>query len=720
MTPKPVTDHELGELIHQEIYQSDNRSGSEMQQNTTEAYEYFLYRRKGDEVPGRSQIQSGDVADMIDHVQAELQPMYSVASLVQIEPEGQGDVERAAGETKAINWYFRERCRGFEKLDDGVQDGLLLRNGYLKVWPEKSYKLPYEEEFTGTRDQIDAILAELDVNGRVYVVDEELIQPAQVQPITDIGPDGITPVETELVLTPEVYRVKLKIIPKKNEILIEAVPREDMYISRDAVNQNMQRPRFVAQRRWMTRSYAVSLGFDKQEIWDLPSISYINQQTKSARMADVQRLQTNAPHEDGDIIQIWECYYLVDRDGDGLAERHKIFWGNRKVLHWNEEEGGELCDEIVRLVPFAAGAALKVSHRHAGRSLFDKERAIEDSKRHLIRQGLDNIELANNRRPLIGPGVSEDDVEETEVGAFIRCAQGIDQYGEAGYTPIFDKTLLGLEYLDKMRRERGGSAIDMGSTMAPVGNTPAHTFERFTSSQEQMVAMYAKNFANTLIRDAFVLLHQQLRVLGETINFQDGEKWYTEEPRHWMDRERFTVKLGLSQGEKMRRIAAYETLLEKQTSVMEAGKEGVLVDDGNLYKALVDQANIQGLPEPDQYWLDPERVVGRDPQTGQEITASQRAQQMQAQSAERAQAEQREAAQAMLNAQMQITALQEETKRMRDNAKAINDAQTLVQKSLDSIRDFIAEQTKTEAQYGVDVPGGTVTGDEELAERAMQ
>ena len=70
--------------------------------------------------------------------------------------------------------------------------------------------------------------------------------------------------------------------------------------------------------------------------------------------------------------------------------------------------------------------------------------------------------------------------------------------------------------------------------------------------------------------------------------------------------------------------------------------------------------------------------------------------------------------------QMQITSLQEETKRMRDNAKAINDAQTLVQKSLDSIRDFIADQTKTEAQYGVNVPGGTVEGDEELAERAVQ
>ncbi len=700
MSKGPVSDSELGNLVHQEIYQSDNRSGSEMQQNTSDAYDYFLYRQKGDEVPGRSTIQPGDVADMVDHVQAELQPMYSVSELVQIEPENSGDVQQAADETKAVNWYFRERCRGFEKLDNFVQDGLLLRNGYLKVWPEESYKLPYEETFTGTVDQIDALIAQFDAQGRVKVVEDTISQEAATIEISGVGPDGITPVVVGYEETPAIHTVKLMIIPKKNEILIEAVAREDMFVSRDAKNQNMQEPRFVAQRRWMTRSYAVSLGFNRQEVYDLPHISYVNQQTKTARMADVQRLQTSAPSEDGDIVQIYECYYLIDRDGDGIAERHKLFYANRDVLHWDEEEGGGLCDEIVRLVPFAAGTALTVAHRHAGRSLYDKEKAIEDSKRHLLRQGLDNIELANNRRPLLGPGVNPDDVEETEIGAYIRCAQGIGNYGEAGFTPIFDKTLLGLEYLDKMRRERGGSAIDMGSSQYPIGNTTAHTFERFTSSQEQMVAMYARNFANTGIRDAFVLLHQQLKVLGETIQFRDGDDWRSVEPRYWMDRERFTVKLGLSAGEKARRIAAYEALLEKQTAAMSEGKEGVLVDDGNVYKALVDQLNIQGLPEPEQYWIDPE-----SPQ-------AQQTRQMRAQAQQEAQAAAQAQQDKILTSQMQIAQLQEETKRLRDSADAFNDAQKLIQDGLDSMRDFIAQQTKTEAESGQDIPGGVLYGDE--------
>ncbi len=717
MSNRPVSDSELGNLIHQELYQSDNRSGSEMQKNTSEAYDYLLFRKKGDEVDGRSQIQSGDVADMVDHVQAELQPMYSVSQLVKIEPENNGDVDRAQDETRAINWYFRERCRGFEKLDNAIQDGLLLRNGYLKVWAEESYQLPYVEDLSGTREQIDAALFEYNQRGRAEIQDEVEIEPAQVQTVESIGLDGLTPVVADIEISPAIYQAKIKIVPKQREIKVEAVAREDMYISRDASNQNMQLPRFVAQRRWMTRSDAVSLGFNRQEIKTLPQISYINQQTKTARIADVQRLQTAAPSNDGDIVQIWECYYLIDRDGDGIAERHKLFYANRDVLHWDDSEGGGLCDEIVRKVPFAGGAPLTVSHRHAGRSLFDKLRTIEDSKRHLLRQGLDNVELANNRRPLIGPGVNPDDVEETEIGAYIRCVNGVDQYSETGFTPIFDKTLQGLEYLDKMRRERGGSAIDMGSSQYPIGNTTAHTFERFTSSQEQMVSMYARNFANTMIRDAFVLLHQALKVLGESVSFEDGEEWVTVEPRHWMDRERFTVKLGLSAGEKARRIAAYDDLLDKQTSAMESGKEDILVDEGNLYKALIDQANIQGLPEPEQYWQDPERPSGQqDPQTGQQLTVSQAAKLAQQQAAEQQAQMQAAQSERMLQAQIQITALQEETKRLRDQNDALQGQQELIQKASEAMLDYIAKQTKTEAEVQQDIPGGVLYGDRELAQ----
>ncbi len=695
MKGQAVTDKELGSLIQWELSNSDNRQGSEAQTNSETAYDYMLYRQKGDEVEGRSQIQSGDVADMVDSVQAEIQPMLDVDQLVEIQPEGADDVERAELETKALNWYWRERCRGFEKLDDALQDGLLLRNAYLKIWYEDGYKLPYEETLQGTPMQVDAELVQLGNQGEVRVQSETVVQEAQIATIESLDVDGVTPIYADVEMAPALVEVQVLIIPRRREILMEAVPREDMFISRDASTQNLQEPKFVAQRRWMTRNEAIALGFSQDDIWSIPPDDFIATQTKTARRSDTNRLRSKGSHDGGDGISIYEVYFLVDMDGDGIAERHKVFYANRKVLRW--EETGEYANEIVRLVPFASGVPLKVSHRHAGRSLFDKERAVEDYKRSLLRQGLDNIELANNRRPLIGPGVNPDDVEETEIGAYIRCTKGIAEYGETQYTPMFSETLMGLEYMDKMRRERGGSAIETAGPGFLPGNAAAHTTERMMSATEQLAAMMARNLANTLIRDGFVILHQQLKLAGEPLNFQDGDTWQSVEPRSWMDRERFTVKLGLSQGEKYRRANAYEGHFMKQLQLQQVGKDGVLVDDSNIYETVTAQANTQGLADTTQLYTDPQSEQAQLARIQKANAVRQEQEMMAAQQ------------QMMLQAQMQVVTMQEETKRL-------SDAMEQQSKHLDRLNKYVIEMTKLEAQTNKDIEGGVLIGDGEVVQ----
>ena len=696
MNGKPIPPQDLGPLIQKELEYSDNRQGSETQQNTWVAYDYMLYRAKGDEVEGRSQIQSGDVADVIDHVHAEIQPMLDVEQLVEIRPEGAQDVEQAELETKALNWYYKERCRGREKLDDAIQDGLLLRNGFIKVWPEDSFRLPYVETLEGTSDQIDAALAMLAEDGSIIrVQSQEVIQEAQYETVSGIGPDGITTLGAEVEVAPRVERVEVLIIHKQREILMEPVAREDMFISRDATDQNLQKPRLVAQRRWMTRNEAIALGLDHDDVFKITATDHVTQQTKVARLQDAQTRTTKAAHQGGDLIAIYEVYYLVDADGDGHAERHKVFYAERRVLRWGEhsETPGEYADEIVRLVPFASGSPLKLAHRHQGRSLFDKERAIEDGKRSLLRQGLDNVEQANNRRPLLGPGVDPDDVEETEIGAYIRCSQGIEHYGETQFTPMFSETLLGLDYMDKIRRERGGAAVEHAGPGFLPGNTAAHTAERTMSATEQLAAMMARNYANTLIRDSFVILHQQLKLAGEALSFEDGDDWQSTEPRHWMDRERFTVNLGLSQGERMRRASAYEGHFHKQMALAQSGKDGVLVDDQNIYECVTAQANVQGLVDADQMYTAPDSEQA-------ELARMQRANAMQQQ-----QQFQQMMQQTLINAELQRTQMQEETKRL-------GQAQEQVQAHLDRIAKYIIEMTKIEEKTKQDVPGGVLIAGE--------
>ena len=392
---QPIPDVELASLTQTELQQCGNWAGSEWREAVKQSLNYLLMRKKGDEVEGRSQIQSGDVADMIDHVHAELQPMYAVDTLVEINPEGPQDEEAAHAETAALNWYWRERLRGFDMLDDAVQDGLLSRNGYIKIWYEESHGLPYEETLEGDRMQIDAALMQLSQENEVEVLAEEITQQAMTQSVVAMSPDGITPIEAEVELAPEQYRVQVKVTPRLQEVKGMSVAPEDMFVSRDAIGTNMQQPRFVAQRRRMARQDIAALGFDLEQVARMPTTSTYETDVKTARKSDYNTYSRQGAHPSGQSVDLYEVYYKVDRDGDGRPELWKFYYSaNREMLRFEGDE--DPFAEMVRVRPFASGSALKVAHRHDGRSLYDKEKQVEDTKRALLRQMLDNLELGND------------------------------------------------------------------------------------------------------------------------------------------------------------------------------------------------------------------------------------------------------------------------------------------------------------------------------------
>ena len=195
-----------------------------------------------------------------------------------------------------------------------------------------------------------------------------------------------------------------------------------------------------------------------------------------------------------------------------------------------------------------------------------------------------------------------------------------------------------------------------------------------------------------------------------------GDEWKKAQPRFWIDRERFSVKLGKSEGERNRLIASLENQIEKAGAVMERGGNGVIMDWSGIYELLEDQADLMGVQS---HWLDPDRPVGQTPD-GQPVTALMQSDMSKMRAAEEAKAEAERQTDKMLAAQVQISSLQEETKRLNEIVKAQTKVQENTQKALDSIRDFVNAQTKLEVESGQDIAGGVLYGDEELAERTTQ
>lgn len=687
---QPIDDQQLGALLQSELNQSGNWAGDEYREAIRKALDYFNLRPKGDEVPGRAQLQSGDVADMIDHIQAELQPMYNVDTLWEVQKEAEDD-ESAALETEAMNWYWRERCRGAEKLDEAVQDGLLTRNGYLKIWYQESHGLPYREELVGDEDQINAYLDQMGQEAEVRILEVEVEQEAQYVELNPVV-QAYSPLlagepMAAMEVSPAIYEVEVECIPRRQEILVESVAPEDSFTSRDAVDSDMQRCRFWAHRRRMTRQDVKSLGFWADEVDKMPKASDLNEDIKVARIPDASTYRRDAPDPDGVMVDLFECYYKVDRDRDGVPEMWKCFTNSRgQVLHWDEDgmEGDTAC-EMVRVRPVASGSPMKVAHRHQGRSIWDKEHQIEDWGRALIRQMVDNLAEANNTTTVYSTDVADEEIEETEVGRAIRTRNPGADVVPFKHNNIVGDSLLALQYKDKIRRERGGSSIDTSRENAPVQQA-AHSTERIMSAMERVVGMYARNFANNLIRDAGVLLHEQMKLLPGKLTFEAGDKWAEVEPRYWIQRNRIAVNLGKSDGQKQREIATLDRVIAIQREDA-AGPFAVLADPAAAYEARIDLVRTAGLADPSQYFINPE---------------SQEGQQKAAQAAQAAEQERMMAMmqqQQLYQAQIAITAMQEETKR----AKAVTDA---LEAQRDRLAGLTESMTKLEVENNVKLPFG--------------
>jgi hypothetical protein len=126
----------------------------------------------------------------------------------------------------------------------------------------------------------------------------------------------------------------------------------------------------------------------------------------------------------------------------------------------------------------------------------------------------------------------------------------------------------------------------------------------FNASQAK-VKLIARIFAETGIKDLFVLLHAIIRKHGsrrETVRLRN--QWVTVDPRDWMKRDDMTVNVGLGTGSKTEQLAHLTSLIGLQKEALAAGKSN-LVSDDNLYNSAKEFTKLVGLKNVDRYFTDP-------------------------------------------------------------------------------------------------------------------
>jgi hypothetical protein len=398
------------------------------------------------------------------------------------------------------------------------------------------------------------------------------------------------------------------------------VPRDEFLTSADLSSPNVDEARFLAHQRPVSRSELIELGADPDVVAELDSYDNVtNNIGTSARARKPSDRSLLSAHESTELVMVVEAYYRIDYDGDGIAEL-------RRIISAGGANGTEqlLLHDSINEHPFAVGVGYLSSYTWDGVSLFDRLKMVQDIKTELLRDSLDMTKRSTRQRlGLIEGDADPNDVMTSQRGGFIRMRtpQGIVPVPDVQLSPVVFQML---EMMDGMRKDRGGGAVDATASAQVLGQGGDWSLERLMAAVEQLNAMVAKNLTETLVKPIFRKLHRLLREhYNQSINLASPTGWQQSQPSQWPLREDMTISMGMSVGERSQRMGALQSVMQMHASDQQNGKVGILSSDIEVYRARVDFARLAGLPNPEQYYINPQSPEAQQAMQGMAQQAQQ-------------------------------------------------------------------------------------------------
>lgn len=573
--------------------------------------------------PNASTIISMDVRDSVEATVAEIMPAFT-GNIVSFDAESAEDEEQAKAEADICNYLLMEQYNGMEVLTTGLKDCLLHRNCYGKVYWDRHSVVNYDSYDNVPQYGIEQLMQPRKEGEEVEVVAHEQVDPPQeameqyqqqmqqyeqqAQQAMMQGMEPPPPPEE-----PQHFSVSLRRTSIVSQPVIESVPPECALIDEALQSVDLDKARFTCHRNIVTRSDLISQGYDREMVEDLSATSYTNIQEYSRNRGNF--IESNL-HDSVDNIEVFECYIKIDRDGDGIAEMRRVVIADNRLLDDAEWDDTDMVAGVTCLMP----------HQHEGVSLFDVLVGIQDTKTDILRTVIDGAALASKQRLEATPDVNYDDLLTSTRGGIVRSKRvgSVSLLANPEIPPSVYSTL---EMMDKLRRERGGSAVDSSAQTTQIGGDSAHGIERVMSSIELTNAMAARTFSETFVRGIYLRLHALIRKYhqGDISAKIDGQ-WVSSNPNTWPERDRVSINIGNSQGERLRMAGALGQIQGVQNMMLE--KQMITTSSDKLYASSVDMAEYLGVNNPEKYFIDPNSEEGQQ--------AAQQQQQQQEEQAEQA------------------------------------------------------------------------------------
>jgi|TARA_R110000803_G_scaffold87355_4_gene154019 hypothetical protein len=579
-------ENKLKAIIESEIDDSIGFLETETTEDRQKALEYYLREPYGNEVTGKSQIVTGEVAEAVDGALPQIMRVFtSSKDAVVFEAVSDGDEKLAEQATTYINHIFYKDNNGFEIMHDWFKDALLQKVGVVKAYWDDNVEVT-TEKYVQLDDNELAMIAD-DETVEITSKETTVITEAQVDPNTG----------QEMVPAEHVNDITIKKRHDNGKVVIENVPPEEFLISKRA--RTILDSDFVAHRKMVTRSELVAMGYDEDVVYALSTGDAL--EFSPERIARYSRGEMPDDNDNMDpsmqLVEYFECYIKTDIDDDGIAELRRVCYASNEIL----------MEEECNYVPFHSLCPIPIPHKFFGQSLADRVMDLQLIKSTVTRQMLDNLYLTNNSRVGAVEGqVNLDDLLTSTAGGVIRMKN------PNALVPLQVQSSAGqsfpmLEYLDNVQAKRTGvSDAQQGLNPDILQNVTATAVAAMSNASGAKLELIARIFADTGVASLFKgILQLVCMYQNKTRIIKISNEYVPFNPREWDDQYNITINVGLGTGSKQEQLATMQMILAKQEQILtQYGLSNPLVNVKQYRDTLAKFIEMAGFKDDSQFLME--------------------------------------------------------------------------------------------------------------------
>jgi hypothetical protein len=532
--------------------------------------------------------------------------------VVTLLPDGPQDEAQAKQETAYLNWFVTQKHPWYELFLEWATDALLTKNAYFLVYKDNRRTTEIEQYTDQTTAGVSYLLQ--DASCTLIDASSHPAPDLPPEPVMGTGGQPIIDANGQPMTRPAMlYDCTIRRASDTKDLCIRVLPPERVKIDQRAFSWRLDdRCNYFEYWEETTLTELREQGFDvPDDAADDPEI--YTQEDYARDQYGERRLERYKPSDPSlRRVKARMIWIRCDYDGDGMAELLYVVRLGRRILHKEE----------VSRFPVASGVATPLPHRHIGTCPADETSDIQRIKTAILRQGLDNLYLANNPQKVMDESkVNIDDVLISITGGVIRATDiNAIRYEQAPF--IFPQAIEGLDYMDTVRQNRTGvSSAFSGVDPKDLVNVAPGAVNQVSTMSAERVIQIARTMA-CAIEDLFSIIHEQVLKMGhkrETV--QLAGQWVEVDPGSWKKRNAFKICVAFASGNKDAQIGRLMMMLQKQTEALEMKLP--VVTPENYYNTLVELTKAADFASPERFWTDPSKVPPPPPQPPPEIMKAQ-------------------------------------------------------------------------------------------------